>query len=157
MDYTVAIDGFEGRDVQVSFSYWTGSKLLIDGEPAQKGGKRGEMILRRRDGQQVTATWKPQALGLDVPQLVVGGKVINVVEPLKWYQWVWAGGPLLLIALGGALGALAGMLGFMINARVFRSEMSEALKYFVSGAVSVVAVVAYFVLALVVTLLLSGQ
>lgn len=155
MGYTATIEGFEGQKIEVNVGFWSGPKLLVNGQPAPKGQKRGEMLLQRNDGRQVVASWKPQALGFDVPQLVVDGKAVNLVEPLKWYQWVWGGWPVLLLFFGGALGAIAGVLGFSINAKIFRTEMSEVLKYVVTGAVSVLAVVAYFIVALVVSMLIN--
>ena len=155
MSYTANIEGFENQNIEAKVSFWSGPKLLVNGELASKGSKRGEMVLQRNDGRQVTASWKPQFLGLDVPQLLVDGKAINLVEPLKWYQWVWGGWPVLLLFVGGALGAVAGMIAVAINAKVFRAEMSEVLKYLVSGIVSVLAVVAYFIAAIIFSILIN--
>jgi hypothetical protein len=83
------------------------------------------MLLQRNDGRQIVAKWKPRLLGLDVPQLIVDDKVIDIVEPLKWYQWVWVGLPILLVFIGGALGGLIGAIGAIINAKVFRTEMNS--------------------------------
>ena len=124
MSYLVNIEGFEGQKIEVDSNMWTGSKLLVNGDPAPKGSKRGEMLLQRNDGQQVIATWKSQAFGFDVPQLVVDGKPISLVAPLQWYQWVWGGWPILLLFLGGALGAVAGLIGLSFNVRIFRSDWS---------------------------------
>jgi len=156
MSYTTNIEGFEGQKIELNVSFWTGPKLLVDGAPAQKGSKRGEMVLQRNDGRQVTAMWKPQVLGLDVPQLIIEGKTVNFVEPLKWYQWIWGGWPVILVFIGGALGAIAGMLGFAVNAKIFRAEMSPVLKYVVTGAVAVVSVIAYLIAATIFTLLVNG-
>ena len=155
MSYIAKIEGFEYQNIEAKVSFWSGPKLLVNGEPAPKGSKRGEMVLQRNDGKQVTARWKPQFLGLDVPQLVVGEKAIRLVEPLKWYQWIWGGWPVLLLFAGGALGAMAGMIAVAINARVFRAEMNDVLKYLVSGAVSILAVTAYFIAALIFSILLN--
>jgi hypothetical protein len=155
MSYNAKIEGFEGQNIEVNVSFWTRPKLLVNGEPAPKGKKRGEMVIQRNDGKQVTASWKPQFLGLDVPQLIVDGKVVTLVEPLKWYQWIWGGWPVMLLFIGGALGAIAGMIGVTINAKVFRTEMSDVLKYVVSGVVSVLAVVTYFVAATIFSLLIN--
>ena len=62
---------------------------------------------------------------------------------------------MLLLFIGGALGAITGMIAVAINARVFRAEMSDVLKYLVSGVVSVLAVVAYFVAAIIFSLLIN--
>ena len=88
MIYKVNMEGFEGQDIEVKTSFWSGPKLLINGQLAPKGNKRGEMLLQSNDGKQVVARWKRQFMGLDVPQLVVDEKVINLAEPLRWYQWV---------------------------------------------------------------------
>ncbi len=155
MNYTAKIEGLENQNIEAKVSFWSGPKLLVNGEPARKGTKRGEMILQRNDGKQVSATWKPQFLGLDVPQLVVDGKTIDLVEPLKWYQWVWGGWPAMLLFVGGALGAITGMIAAVINAKVFRTEMSGVLKYVVSGVVSMSAVVVYFIAALIFSILIN--
>jgi hypothetical protein len=155
MSYPAKIEGFEYQNIEVQTGFWTGPRLLVNGEPAPKGSKRGEMILRRDDGRQVNASWKPQFLGLDVPQLVVDGRTVQLVEPLKWYQWVWGGWPIVLLFVGGALGAIAGMLGAVINARIFRAEISEILKYVVTGVVSILAVLVYFVAAISLSLMIN--
>ena len=155
MNYMANIEGLENQNIEARVSFWSGPKLLVNGEPARKGAKRGEMVLQRNDGKQVSASWKPQLLGLDVPQLVVEGKTVNLVEPLKWYQWVWGGWPVMLLIVGGALGAITGMIGFAINARVFRTDMSEVLKYVVSGVISILSVVTYFIAALLFAILMN--
>ena len=73
--------------------------------------------------------------------------MVNLVEPLKWYQIVWSGLPILLLFIGGAIGALAGLLGFSASARVFRSNLNGVVKYLVSAGVSLLAVVAYYIMA----------
>jgi hypothetical protein len=155
MSYSANIEGFEGQKIEVNTSMWTGSKLLINGVPAAKGNKRGEMLLQRNDGKQVIATWKTQSLGFDVPQLVVDGKVITLAAPLKWYQWVWGGWPILIVVAGGALGVVAGLIALSINVRIFRSDWSEVLKYVATGAVSVLFVAAYLLAAQLIPLLVN--
>lgn len=156
MSYAVTIEGFEGQNIEVNPGFWSGPKLLVNGQPAPKGSKRGEMILQRNDGTPITAKWKPQVLGLDVPQLVADGKTIQLVEPLKWYQLAWGGWPILMIFFGGALGAIAGFIGFLINTKIFRARMSGILKYVVTGLVSILSVVAYFILAVLFSLLMGA-
>ncbi len=148
MLYQVQLEGFEGQTIQVQpAGAFSSAKLLVDGQPAARGTKRGEMILQRTNGQPVTASWKPKSLGLDLPQLIVDGQVIEFVKPLKWYELVWSGLPILLTVIGGALGAVAGVIGFSISAKVFRSNMNGVLKYVLSGVVSVLVALAYIILA----------
>jgi hypothetical protein len=150
MNYPITLEGFEGQTIDVQTAgFLTGPKLLINGQPASKGPKRGQMLLRRNDGRDVIAIWKPQFLGLDVPQLAVDGKTIQVAEPLPWYVWVWSALPIILIFIGGALGALAGLVGFSISTSIFRSSLPGVAKFGLSAVVSVVTVIVYLVVVMV--------
>ena len=155
MNYTANIEGFEGQNIEVKMGFWAGPKLLVNGEPAPKGNKRGEMTLERNDGKDATAKWKQQALGLDVPQLIVDEDVITLVEPLKWFQLVWGGLPILLVFMGGLLGGLTGFIGFSANTKIFRTDMNDVVKYLATGAVSVLTVVAYFIATTIFSLMIG--
>lgn len=120
---------------------------MVDGVKAPKGSRRGQMLLMRDDGTQVTASWKPVAFGFDLPQLVVAGREYRLVEPLKWHQWVWSALPLVLVFIGGMMGTIVGLIALSINAGLFRSKWNPVFQYVVSGAVSVVAVILYLIAA----------
>jgi hypothetical protein len=147
MGYTVSVAGFEGQKMEVRTNMWSGSKLYVNGQPAPKGSKRGEMLLTSDDGRQVAATWKQVALGFDVPQLSVDGKVFPLVEPLKWYHWLWGIWPVGLLFVGGALGAIIGLIAFSFNAQIFRSKLSPVLQFVATAAVSGAAVALYLIVA----------
>jgi hypothetical protein len=156
MNYPVKLQGFEGQTIEAQPSgFFVGPKLLVNGRPAPNGKKRGQMTLRRDDGREVVATWKPQSLGFDVPSLVVDGQTIQLVEPLKWYQLLWSALPLLLIFGGGALGGLTGAIAAILNTRIFRSNLNTLLQFLVTGGISILAVVVYVVLAILVASLLG--
>jgi hypothetical protein len=146
VSYILNLEGFEGQKVEVKVSFWTGPKLTINDLPPKKGMKRGEMCLSRDDGRQVVATWKPQLMGLDLPQLVVDGRTVNLATPLKWYQWVWSALPILLVFLGGLLGGITGVIAFSINTVIFRSRSNEILKYVITGVISIVAAILYLII-----------
>jgi hypothetical protein len=149
MDYPVNLPGFEGQQLVVrSAGMWQGPQLLVNGLPATKGQKRGDMLLRTNDGREVIASWKSQFF--DVPQLTVDGQTVKVVEPLKWYQWLWSGLPISLIFVGGMIGGLVGMLGFILNTRIFRSNQSNVVQYLLTGLVSALTVVLYIVLVVII-------
>ncbi len=156
MDYTIAVPGFEGRQIAVRLKgIFSDHQLIVDGQPPQKGPKRGQMLLRRNDGMEVVAFWKPGALGLDVPQLVVDGQTYKFVGSLKWYEWIWGGLPILLFFAGGMLGAVTGLIAFAMNARIFRSTMETPMKYLSTAGISIAAVVLYIVLAVILFLVLD--
>ena len=152
MDHSIRLDGFEGRTLAVeSPGIFTGPRLLVDGIPAEKGPRRGQFLLRRNDGRQVVANWKPKFMGLDFPQLEIDGKLFDVVAPLKWYAWAWSVLPLCLIFIGGALGGFIGAIGFMTNAKIFRSETNLVWKFFITAGVSFMSFLVYLIAALAIT------
>ncbi len=148
MNYPITLEGFEGQTIEVQpAGTFSGYKLLVNGQPAPNGPQRGQMLLRRNDGTQVIAAWKVHLLGFDVPQLVVDGKPIALEKPLKPHEWVWAGWPVLLLFVGGALGAIAGAIAFSVNIKIFHSSLGRVEKYLLTAAISAVAVMAYLVVA----------
>ena len=80
------------------------------------------------------------------------GQTIQVVEPLKWYEWVWNGIPLLLVFLGGMMPALIGFAAFSINATLFRSQKSVLAKYGLTALVSFGALAFLLLLAVILSL-----
>lgn len=148
MRYPVRLDGFEGQTIEVeSGGLFSGPKILVNRQPAPRGTSRQEVVLRRNDGTNVVATLKPSLFGLDVPQLVVAGRTISVVEPLKWYEWAWSALPILLVFVGGLLGGVLGFFGLIANARIFRSQMTGLAKFGLTAGVSLLVVVAFGIVA----------
>lgn len=156
MKYPVAVSGFEGQTIEVEASTLGAPKLLVDGQPAEKGPKRGQFLLRRNDGSEVVASWKPSfgSFG-SVPPLAVGDDVVNVVEPLQWYEVVWSALPVSLVAIGGFIGAIVGMIAFLANSKIFRSAQSTAVKFLITGVITAVSFGVYFVIALMVASLFA--
>ena len=148
MRYPLPLEGFEGQTIEVQPSgLLSGPRLLVNGQPAGAGPRRGQLALRRNDGREVIAIWKPQLLGLDVPRLQVDGKLVDVVKPLAWYVWLWCGLPILLLFIGGALGALAGFAAFAVNTKIFRASLPGLAKFGLSALVSLLGAAAYLVAA----------
>ncbi len=80
--YPLQLQGFEGQSLEVRPSgLASGPKLLVNGQPATPGVRRGLMVLRRNDGREIVASLRPQVLGLDVPRLYVDGQLINMAAP----------------------------------------------------------------------------
>lgn len=156
MRHPISPEGFEGQTIEVQTAgMWAGPKLLVNGQPAAKGKKRGQMTLTNNYGQEVIAAWRPRFMGLEVPDLAVDGKIIQVTKPLPWYAWLWSGLPILLLFIGGALGAVVGVVAFTVNAGIFRSNRSTAVKFLITAGVSLLAAVIYFLLAVLLSIALG--
>jgi len=156
MEIRPVIEGFEDQNIVVKSSLLSGTKLTINDQKPPKGQSRGEMALTRNDGRVVSAMWKPQMLGFDTPQLVVDGKPIQLVEPLKWQELAFAGLPLILVFIGGLLGAIVGVLAFTASTSIFRSGINKFSKYALSGLITILAVLIYLVLASAIQLAINS-
>jgi hypothetical protein len=155
MDHQIdGIPGFESRKVVVrSPGMFSGPQLLIDDEVVK--GSWGKYALRRNDGKDVAARLVSNFID-PVPQLVVDGQTYTPIPPLPWYQLVWSGWPILLLFIGGFLGALFGALAAYSNTRVFRSNLHPALKYLITALISGAAIVLYLILAVILSLAING-
>lgn len=155
MRYKATIEGFEGQNVEVDMNFWTAPKLYVNGSLAPKGPARGQSLIKRNDGKEIVVTLKPQLIGLDVPRLDVGGKSIELVQPLAWHEWLFAGSPVMLFLMGGAVGVGLAFIGVFINLRIFRSEFAPALKYLFSAGVTIFFIVAYAIFSIVLIYLVN--
>ena len=157
MEYPVKIEGFEGHQLTVtSAEMFANPKLLIDGQSASQGQKRGQFILRKNNGSKVVAQVTAAYLGFDpVPELIIDGKTIQIMEPLKPYQWVWSGIPLFLFFIGGVFGTLCSIIAFAINVRILRSQRSNAVKYLATALVTVLSLSIYYGLPIITTPLIN--
>jgi hypothetical protein len=148
MQHYVHAEGFEGRQLIVESSgFFSGPRLMLDGQPASKGPKRGQLLLRRNDGVDVIAQLRGVFVD-PIPQVTVDGKTIKIAEPLPWYIWLWSGLPIVLLFIGGALGGGLGAAAMMINGRVFRTDMHGGLKFALTGAISLVTTLVFFALGI---------
>lgn len=156
MTYPVNAPYFVNQPVTLKPSgLLSGAKIMQNNQPAPKGDKRGTFLLTQDDGTQVTASLK-QANFLDpLPNVVIGEEVYPVAEPVPWYWWFWAALPFGLVAVGGLLGGLAGGTAAIVNTRFVRREMNGVLKFLLLGSISLTAVVVYFVLATLLTIMIS--
>ena len=144
----VDVPGFEGRQVAVQpAGMFSSSKLFLDGQPAPAGRQRGQYLLRRNDGRDVVASFKG-GFPDPTPVLVVDGQTLRLAEPLAWYEWVWAGFPLLLILVGGAIGGGLGAGAMTLNAHIFRSGLNGIVKYALSALVSLACITVWLLIAL---------
>lgn len=135
----ISVPGFEGRDVSVELGSGFGKpRLFVDGAPAQAGPKKGQFALRCNDGTTVEALFKG-GFPDPVPSLEVGGHRVRLAPPLSPFQWFWAGFPIVLTLLGGAIGGGLGFAALAINAQLMRSSLPPALRYAASAGVTAVA------------------
>lgn len=151
MDYSISLPGFGGRQPVLRTRWLRGPLLLQDGVPATKAATRGSFILRRNDGSSASARIVQRAFGFDpVPDVDIDGQRITLVPPLRWWQWLICGFPLVLVAVGGALGGLIGAAGMYVNVAILRSDLSPALRYLFVGVTTASALAGFVLLRAIV-------
>ena len=137
MNYPITLAGFEDQTIEIEPpGLFSTPRLLINGQPAPKGPGFSQMTLQRSDGSQAIATWKPQMLGFDVPQLAVDGKIIAVVKPLTWFEWGWCLLTVILLWGYGWVGAGLSIVVLFYDFKIFRSGLQAALKYLAIAGLS---------------------
>ena len=95
--------------------------------------------------------------GLDFVHVAVfRGRKIDLEERLSTREYIVGGLPVLLILLGGLIGALFGIIGATFNYNYMRKEKSFVKQLLVSLVVSVACYIAYFLLAICLQLLVVG-
>jgi len=126
--YPIKIPGFGKQRIELEISGFLGkNRILLNGIPAEKGHRKDEYILYQPDGVRVSA--QLQSTFFDaIPKVIVQGEAYDILPPLTWYQYVFAGLSLILVLYGGGYGGLLGMISFLINIRLLRSSYPRGLR-----------------------------
>jgi hypothetical protein len=126
--YPIKIPGFGKQRIELEISGFLGkTRILLNGNPAEKGHRKDEFILYQPDGVRVST--QLQSTFFDViPKVIVHGEAYEILPPLTWYQYVFTGLSLILVLFGGGYGGLLGMISFLINIRLFRSSFPLSLR-----------------------------
>ena len=155
MRIPLEINGISGSlDVEPA-GWFRPARLLFNGQLAPKGPKRSQYLIAGEDGINRLVQLK-QVFIDPVPKVLLDGEVIQLVEPLSIFQWIWSALPIILIFFGGAIGGGIGGAAFWINTRIFRSEMSITEQYILVGLVSAIAVTVYLILGVLLTQVIFG-
>lgn len=140
MDYAVELPGFEGKEVKVDrIGFFKAPKIYVDGEEAAKGSKWLSKGITNNSGETVDVRMVNNFVD-PIPSVMIGNDKYHPTTPMTWGQYLWAGWPIVLVFAGGLIGAVFGAIAGMVNGRILRREdMSDVVKYAVTGGISVVA------------------
>jgi hypothetical protein len=141
MEIPVRLPGFELQRVIVrTVGLLSGPKLLINGKRIEKSN--GFMRPRDDNGAEVPMRFRHRFFD-PIPNLEIGGKLMQLAAPLKWYQYAWMMLPILLVIGGGVLGAICGVIAMLLSARIFRSPRPMPMQYLLTAVVSLLSVLVY--------------
>lgn len=151
MQIEVVHPAFVIQRLTVESAGWlTGPKLLVNGLAAKK--LKGVFSVASDNGTQIPIKINFNLID-PIPKITIGDESVELAPSLKWYEWVWAGIPVVLIFGGGAIGGFVGALGACASGRVFRSDRSTFAKYGFSALITFGVVIAFVVLVTVFGLL----
>jgi hypothetical protein len=132
--------------------FFRGARLLVNGDPAQR--IKGKYTVKSDGGTEVSVELKANFLDA-VPKAKIGDDLVELARALTWYEYFWLGIPILLVFIGGGLGALVGIFAVYSSARVFRADLNAFAKYAFTGLISIGAFVVFAVLAIVLQILIG--
>lgn len=144
----ISIDGVAGPIVVTTNAFWGRPRVTVGGVPAPRTGNR-QYALPAAAGGAIEATVR-SAFADPYPTVEVNGVRHRTGPAVPLVLRVMTLLPVLLVAVGGALGGLAGGLGFVANSAVARTRIPSAVKALIMVGVSVVAYFVWLVLAVAV-------
>lgn len=144
----ISIDGVAGPIVVTTNAFWGRAVVSVDGVPAPRTGKR-RYTLPGAAGGAIEATLR-SAFADPYPTVEVNGVQHRTGPSIPVVLRVLAPLPILLVAVGGALGGLIGALGFVANLAVARTRASSVVKGLIMVGVGVVAYVVWLAIAVAV-------
>lgn len=154
MQLEVQHHAFKEQRLAVETAGWfRGPRLFLNGAVVPKQKRR--YTVTADSGTAVTIQLKYNYLD-PIPKVKIGEEMAELASPLKWYEYVWIGIPIVLVFAGGAIGGLVGALSANASGRIFRSDRSSLAKYGLSGVITLGAFVVFLVLAAVFQVLVDA-
>jgi hypothetical protein len=149
MEVTYKIEN--GPDLVFTTSMLSGAvNLFIDGIKQERTKEKGKpWKLALNDGSQKFILIKNIYSFLYEPKIIIDGREVSIDRKLAWWELVLCCVPLVLL-IGGAVGALFGILSFSINIHVCRNNFSAIKKIGLTVSSTAAALVLYFIIAVII-------
>lgn len=146
------LEGVQG-DLKLKYGPFN-QRLYQDGREIKKQGRfnpKYYVINTNGEKEEIKVVY-----GFDFVHVAVfRGQKIDLEERLSIREYIVGGLPVLLVFLGGLIGALFGIMGATFNYNHMRQEKSFMKQLLVSQGVSILCYVAYFIFAIGVQLIVA--
>ena len=157
MKHVFELPDFPQSSFVIESSFWTGKSIIYqDGVQVEQSKEKGKPFLLKSSDGQILKAYAQNKLPEMVPELEINGIKYEIIEKLEWYQYAIGGLPILLVFVGGAIGALIGIFASINNFKIFRSEGTTLSKYVKVTGIVVLAYLAYLVLAGIISSLVNS-
>lgn len=121
-------------------TFFKGPKIIQDGIVLKN--KKGKVTVNNKNNVQIELKIKRSLLD-PINKIEINGETILLAPPLKWYQYVWMGLPIIIAVDRGLLSKVIGLVTVRTNFQLFRSDKPTFQKYLQTGLLSVSATAAY--------------
>lgn len=117
--------------------WWHGPRLYQRGVPVP--ARRGLHLVTTDSGE--TAPVRLRWNFIDpVPRVRLGQRTLRLARPLRWFEYLWLGLPLILVLSDGVVGGLIGACTLHCNGLLYRQQTVPWRRYLVTGACSAGAI-----------------
>ncbi len=144
MKFRFALAEHGGPNITIEESIWFGKVRVYvnDIELKRLKEKDKAFLIQMNDGSFRKMIVKNSIFDY-VPKVFMDEKEIRLARKLHGYEQIMAGIPLLLVFVGGVLGAIFGVLGAFFNFRILRTEYSLASKILFILGITSICVIGY--------------
>ena len=133
LDFEIDIKELGDRKLLIRASYFRGPQLYLDGvrlKPTKKERLKRlrTYTIKTDNGDELEIQLKLRAFDA-VPAVFFNGNEIELVNKLTWYEYVLIIIPIILVFIGGIIGALIGGAAAYTNSILFRKINNKPLRY----------------------------
>lgn len=140
---------YDGKIVSYKESFWTGKKeITIDGQLLKKADKKSFFYNDER--------YIFKGSFLFGAELIRNEERIILVPKLTALEWIFVILPLILIAIGGWIGALCGITAAIVFLSLSRVIKSNLLRFILGIATTACAYIVWFVVAVIILAMTGG-
>ncbi len=141
---------YDGKNVVYNESFWTGKKeIVIDNVLLPKGIKKNTFMYNEKE----CAVKGNILFGA---KLINGFDEIVLVPKLTAVEWIFVILPLILVVIGGMVGALCGVISATMFVLLARTMKNNLFKILLGLATTGLAVVVWLFVSVIITLLTSA-
>lgn len=156
MKHQFKLSDFPFAKFEIETSIWTmSSKLFMNNAELKRSrDQKDAYLIPRGDGSLALAYAKKRYIDL-VPVIEVDGELNHIFNTLKWYNFLVAVFPLVLIFVGGVLGGIIGLLATLKNLSVFYQDGNVILKYLEVAITTIISSLIYGLLVMLITFFIN--
>ena len=147
-DYLFELPDAPGVVVVIHKRTWNGPQIVYEGRVLPREKRGGPYILTQPDGNERLL----EVRGTLNMSLTVGGRTYPLERPLRGYEYLLMGLPVILaipVFAGGALGTGFTLGAILMNARAARLDLPALPRALAMVGVTLAFLVLYFVIAVI--------